>query len=106
MINTVKNIKWIALTSFVCIAVGILTFFTFINQSFIELNDFNLQTLLIVDLILLMLFFLLIFFEIKKTLRERKKGKTGSETSFRYISFFAATTLLPSIFIAVFSLIL
>jgi len=106
MINTVKNIKWIALTSFLCIAVGILTFFTFINQSFIELNDFNLQTLLIVDLILLMLFFLVIFFEIKKILRERKKGKTGSETSFRYISFFAATTLLPSIFIAVFSLIL
>ena len=55
MINTVKNIKWIALTSFLCIAVGILTFFTFINQSFIELNDFNLQLLLIVDLILLML---------------------------------------------------
>ena len=56
MINIVKNIKWIALTSFLCIAVGILTFFTFINQSFIELNDFNLQLLLIVDLILLMLF--------------------------------------------------
>jgi len=106
MINTFKNLKWIVLTSILCVAVGILTFFTFINQSFIQLNDSNLQILLIIDLILLIIFFLLIFFEIYKILKERKKRKTGSETSFRYMSFFAATTLLPSLFIALFSLIL
>ena len=75
MINTFKNLKWIVLTSILCVAVGILTFFTFINQSFIQLNDTNLQILLIIDLILLIIFFLLIFFEIYKILKERKKKK-------------------------------
>ena len=37
---------------------------------------------------------------------ERKKRKLGSETTLRYIFFFSSATLLPSILIAVFSLIL
>ena len=40
---TFKSIQWIILTSIVSIFLGILTFFTFINQSFIELNEINLQ---------------------------------------------------------------
>ena len=55
MIHTTKNIKWVIGTSIACILLGILTFFTFINQTFIELNDFNLRILLSVDLILLLL---------------------------------------------------
>ena len=106
MIQTIKNEKWIIATSLVCITFGLLTFFTFINRSFIKLNDFNLQILLFVDLILLALFFILIFRATYKVLRERRKGKLGSETSLRYILFFSSTTLLPSILIAVFSLIL
>ena len=49
MIHTIKNIKWVIATSLVCLLLGVLTFFTFINQSFIELNNFNLQILLVVD---------------------------------------------------------
>ena len=106
MIHTIKNVKWVIATSLVCILLGVLTFFTFINESFIELNDFNLQTLLFVDLMLLILFFTLIIRETYKVLRERKKGKLGSQTSLRYVIFFVTTTLLPSILIAIFSLIL
>ncbi len=62
--------------------------------------------LLIADLILLTFFFGLIIFETYKILKDKKKGKLGSETSFRYIAFFSTTTLLPSILIALFSLIL
>jgi len=106
MIHIIKNYKWVIASSLVCIIFGLLTFFTFINQSFIRLNDFNLQILLIIDLILLVLFFGLVIYEIFKILKERKKGKLGSETSLRYIIFFSTTTLLPSLLIAVFSLIL
>ena len=106
MIHIIKNYKWVIATSLICIVFGLLTFFTFINQGFIKLNDFNLQILLFADLVLLILFFTLITYKIYKILSERRKGKLGSETSLRYILFFSTTTLLPSIIIAIFSLIL
>ena len=106
MIHTIKNYKWVIATSLICIVFGLLTFFTFINQGFIKLNDFNLQIILVADLILLILFFTLIIYKTYKILSERRKGKLGSETSLRYILFFSTTTLLPSIIIAIFSLIL
>ena len=106
MIHIIKNYKWVIATSLICIVFGLLTFFTFINQGFIKLNDFNLQIILVADLILLILFFTLIIYKIYKILSERRKGKLGSETSLRYILFFSTTTLLPSIIIAIFSLIL
>ena len=106
MIHTIKNYKWVIATSLICIVFGLLTFFTFINQGFIKLNDFYLQIILVADLILLILFFTLIIYKIYKILSERRKGKLGSETSLRYILFFSTTTLLPSIIIAIFSLIL
>ena len=106
MIHIIKNIKLIIATSLVCILFGVLTFFTFINQSFIELNDFNLQLLLFTDLILLISFFLLIIYKIYKILKERKKQKLGSGTTLKYITFFSLTTLIPSLLIAIFSLIL
>ena len=106
MIHIIKNYKWVITSSLICIVFGLLTFFTFINQSFISLNNLNLQILLVIDLVLLVLFFSLVIFETYKILKEKRKGKLGSETSLRYILFFSTTTLLPSILIAVFSLIL
>ena len=106
MIHTIKNYKWVIATSLICILFGVLTFFTFINQGFIKLTDFNLQILLFSDLVLLILFFGLIAYKTYKILSERKKGKLGSETSLRYILFFSTTTLLPSVLIAIFSLFL
>ena len=106
MTDTLKNIKWILIVSIVCIILGILTFFTFINQSFIGLNKFNLQTLLIIDLLLLLLFFSLIIYQSFKIIRERKQQKIGSQTSLKYVTFFSLTTLLPALLIAIFSLIL
>ena len=106
MIHIIKNYKWVIATSLICIVFGLLTFFTFINQSFIRLNNFNLQILLVADLVLLVLFFGLIIRETYKILKQRREDKLGSETTLRYVSFFSATTLLPSILIALFSLIL
>ena len=106
MIHIIKNYKWVITTSLVCILFGLLTFFTFINQSFIKLNDFNLQTLLVADLVLLVCFFALIIYETYKILSEKRKKQIGSQTSLRYVMFFSTTTLLPSVLIATFSLFL
>ena len=106
MIHIIKNYKWVIATSLICILFGLLTFFTFINQSFIELNDFNLQILLLIDSVLLILFFTIIINETYKILKERRNKKLGSETSSRYFIFFTGTTLLPSILIAILSLVL
>ena len=106
MIHIIKNYKWIIATSLICIIFGLLTFFTFTNQDFITLKDLNLQILLIADLVLLTLFFGLIVYETYKILARRKRKKLGSEVNLKYILYFSSTTLLPSIIIAVFSLIL
>ncbi len=106
MIHIIKNNKWVIATSSICIIFGVLTFFTFINRSFIELNDVNLQILLFVDLFLLLLFFGIIIRETYKIIKRRKDNKAGSQTTIRYITFFTATTLIPSVIIAIFSLIL
>ena len=106
MIHTIKNYKWAITTSLICIIFGLLTFFTFTNQSFITLEDSNLQILLIIDIFLLVLFFGLIIYEIYKILKKKRGKKIGSETNLKYVLYFSSTTLLPSIIIAVFSLIL
>ena len=106
MIHIIKNYKWVITSSLVCISFGLLTFFTFINRGFISLTDRNLQILLVIDLILLTMFFAFVIYKTYNILSERRKGKLGSETGLRYIVFFSTTTLLPSILIAIFSLIL
>ena len=60
MIHTIKNIKWIIATCIACIALGVITFFAFINQSFIKLSQINLQILLILDIVFLAVFFLIV----------------------------------------------
>ena len=99
-----RNIFLIVIFIFT-LTVGFVTFLTFIEKSFIKLNEFNLQILLIVDLALLILFFLLIFLDIKKSLKQDVNVK-GSIANRKYITFFSLFTLIPSILISVFSLFL
>ena len=106
MISTLKNIKWILLISLVCILLGILTFFTFINQSFVTLTEENLQFLLVLDLISVLFFFILVLSKTINIIRIRKKQKIGFKTNLKYIYFFSFATLLPSFLIALFSLYL
>ncbi len=106
MIHIIKNNRWAITTSIVCILLGILTFLTLINQSFVKLNDLNLQIILLIDALLLTIFLSLIAKTIYKVFKSRRKKEIGSEASFKYITFFSITTLLPAIFVAAFSLIL
>ncbi len=99
-----KNLLVIILFS-VTLFVGFLTFLTFIDRSFIDLNEKNLQYLLSSNIILLLFFFVLIFVEIKKSIKNDIDVE-GSKANKKYITFFSLFTLIPSILIAIFSLFL
>ena len=106
MFKIIKNFNWIILSSFLCIFMGIVTFLTFINAGFIPLTDKNLQTLLIIDIILLLIFFSLIFKNFYRFYYTGKKNKSGAQTNLKYISIFSVFTLIPSLVVAIFSLFL
>jgi len=99
-----KNIFIIILFS-ITLFIGFLTFLTFIDRSFIELNQKNLQYLLIINIFLLFLLFIFIFNEIKKSIKI-DIDKDGLTSNKRYITYFSLFTLIPSILISIFSLFL
>ncbi len=104
MFKIIKNFNWIILSSFLCIFMGIVTFLTFINEGFVPLTDKNLQTLLIIDILLLLIFFSLIFRNFYRFYYTGKKNKKGSQTNLKYISIFSLFTVIPSLVVAIFSL--
>ena len=104
MFKIIKNFNWIILSSFLCIFMGIVTFLTFINAGFVPLTDQNLQTLLIIDILLLLLFFGLIFKNFYRFYYTGKKNKKGAQTNLKYISVFSLFTVIPSLIVAIFSL--
>ena len=106
MINTIKNFKWFFGISFLCVLLGVFTFITFINQNFIFLNEDNLQYLLIVDVTLLVVFLILLVRETSKLFSQYTSKKTGSKTSMNYVVQFSLFAFIPSLVIAVFSLVL
>ena len=99
-----KNIFIIILSS-TTLFIGFLTFLTFIDRSFIELNQNNLQYLLILNIFLLILLFVFIFIEIKRSIKS-DIDKDGLSSNKRYITYFSLFTLIPSVLISVFSLFL
>ena len=105
MIDFLKKNAFIALVFIITLFLGFLTFLTFIDKSFIELSDQNLQFLLITNIALLLLFFFTIFTEVKRSLKI-DIDVSGSKANRKYITFFALFTLIPSILISLFSLFL
>ena len=99
-----KNIFLIAIF-IITLSVGFLTFLTFIDKSFIELNESNLQYLLIFNLVLLLIFFSVTFIEVKNSLKNDISSE-GSRSNKKYIGFFSLFTLIPSVLISIFSLFL
>ena len=97
-----KNI-FIIIIFFVTLFVGFLTFLTFIDKSFIPLNDKNLKILLITDILLLLIFFTTIYIDIKNSIKNNINVK-GSAANRKYIISFSLFTLIPSLLISIFSL--
>ncbi len=103
MISFLKRNIFITILFLITLSLGFLTFLTFIDKSFIDLNEKNLQTLLILNIILIIFFFILIFVEIKNSLKENLNVR-GSVANKKYVIFFSLFTLIPSLLISVFSL--
>jgi len=105
MLEFLKKNIFIIILSSITLFIGFLTFLTFIDRSFIELNQDNLQYLLILNIFLLFILFIFIFNEINKSIRN-DIDKDGLSSNKRYITYFSLFTLIPSILISVFSLFL
>ena len=105
MLDFLKKNIFIIILSTITLFIGFLTFLTFIDRSFIELNQNNLQFLLIFNVILLFLLFAFIFVEIKKSIKN-DIDKDGLNSNKKYITYFSLFTLIPSILISIFSLFL
>ena len=105
MINFIKKNILIASIFLISFTVGFITFLTFIDKSFLELTDSNLQLLLIANIVLLLILFIMIFREVNSSLKI-DVDITGFKANRKYITFFALFTLIPSILISLFSLFL
>ncbi len=103
MFDFIKRNIFILIIFFTTLLLGFITFFTFLDKSFINLSQQNLKYLLYANAIFLILFFILIFKEISSSIRNNINVK-GSIANRKYIVFFSLFTLLPSILISIFSL--
>jgi len=105
MLEFLKKNIFIIILSTITLFIGFLTFLTFIDRSFVELNQKNLQYLLILNIFLLVLLFIFIFVEVKNSIKN-DIDKDGLTSNKKYITYFSLFTLLPSILISIFSLFL
>jgi len=103
MIDFIKRNIFILIIFFTTLLLGFITFFTFLDKSFINLSQQNLKILLYVNIIFLILFFVLIFKEISNSIKSNISVR-GSVANRKYIVFFSLFTLIPSILISIFSL--
>ncbi len=103
MFEFIKRNIFILVIFFTTLLLGFITFFTFLDKSFINLSQQNLKILLYLNIIFLVLFFILIFKEISNSIKANINVK-GSIANRKYIVFFSLFTLIPSILISVFSL--
>ena len=103
MLEFIKRNIFILIIFFTTLLLGFITFFTFLDKSFINLSQQNLKFLLYANIIFLILFFILIFKEISNSIKSNISVK-GSIANRKYIIFFSLFTLIPSILISIFSL--
>ena len=92
-------------STFLSIIFGIFTLYTFSGSSFVQLNENNIQLILIINLFIICLLFFLIIRKLVVILYKSKEI-TGVRTNLNFIKYFIFVTAVPSIFVAVFSLML
>ncbi|NMN68066.1 two-component system nitrogen regulation sensor histidine kinase NtrY [Candidatus Pelagibacter ubique] len=105
MIDFIKKNVFIGSIFLITLSLGFITFLTFIDKSFLDLTDYNLQLLLSGNIVLLLVLFYMIFKEVSTSLKVDVEV-SGSKANRKYITFFALFTLIPSILISLFSLFL
>ncbi len=69
MFALLKRNLFIIIIFVLTISLAFLTFLTFIDKSFIKLNEENLEILLISNILFVFIFFILIFIDIKNSIK-------------------------------------
>ena len=87
MLTFLKRNIFITILFLSTLSLGFIIFLTFINKSFLQINDTNFQVLLFFTIILLFLLFGLIFFEVKNSIKSNINIK-GYIANKKYIVFF------------------
>ena len=105
MYDFIKKNIYLIFLFIITLFIGFLTFLTFIDKSFIDLSEKNLQFLLILNIFFLFLLFIFIFIEIKSAIKS-DIDKDGIKSNKKYITYFALFTFIPSVLISIFSLFL
>ena len=105
MFNFIKKNIYIIILFIITLFIGFLTFLTFIDKSFIDLSEKNLQFLLILNIFFLFFLFIFIFIEIKSAIKS-DIDKDGIKSNKKYITYFALFTFIHSVLISIFSLFL
>ncbi len=105
MLDFIKRNIFVLIIFITTLLLGFITFFTFLDKSFINLSQQNLKYLLYINIFFLILFFALIFKEISASIKDNINVR-GSIANRKYIIFFSLFTLIPSILISIFSLFL
>ena len=105
MLAFIKRNFFIIIIFLLTILLSFITFLTFIDRGFVELNEQNLQLVLIFNIVFLFIFFVLIFIDIKNSIKNNINVR-GSVANRKYIISFGLFTLIPSLLIAIFSLFL
>ncbi len=103
MFALLKRNLFIIVIFILTISLAFITFLTFIDKSFIKLNEDNLEILMISNIILVLIFFVLIFIDIRNSIKNNINVR-GSIANRKYIISFGLFTLIPSLLIAIFSL--
>ena len=103
MLAFIKRNLFIIIIFLLTVLLSFITFLTFIDRSFIELNEQNLQIVLVINIFFLLFFFILIFIDIKNSIKNNINVR-GSVANRKYIISFGLFTLIPSLLIAIFSL--
>jgi len=108
MIKQKLNINYaIGFITILSIIVGFLTIQTFAGKGIIELTSLNIQILLIINLLFLTIFFSFIFYKFFKIYNEgNKQNIIGLKTKNKFFFYFISLAGIPSILVAIFSLLI
>jgi len=91
----------------ISLIVGFLTLQTFAGKGIIELTSLNIQILLIANLLFLSIFLCFVFFKFFRIYIERKNQNTvGIKTKNKFFLYFISLAAVPSILVAIFSLLI
>ena len=106
ILNLLSNTYFLSTLFLASIVLGFISLQTFIGIGYFRLSQFNVEILLILNLILLLVLIISISVKVYKNYQKKKSKELGGETSKNLVLSFLLISSLPSLLIAIFSIII